>query len=465
MHQDDSLTRLRHPSNPPAKPDAASQPLAAPESPAPVDTGSERPDPPPADAPEHSEPDAAEHNKPDAAEHDEVDAPERNESPAQAADLPQAPTANREAPSPATAGDRPAADSTLPAPVQAERPIHDQADTAATASDQVPATLRDRMLQDPVFTRLGWGTDEPTNPEHPEAEADDPTPTSATEAPDHADVPSTDRTSHLTELVAEHDRTWDTAQAALPPGPLPESTKSLTPDVINAMNPDVRRILEYQGATEYIAANKADRPWLELAADASQQVQRIYTAIDQGNGHAHIRHGPMGNDQLYADRVARLEDPAQTDPQKRALGIDGLNDAKQHYCAKESTRIHDLEAFVAAYAGAVKHPAVQKALGTPWEEDREPRPVAIPIANLLGAHGHEACSGYQLAGDQSEAKKARKDWARARAEGQDMTNIPEPKAERIPSFEGGMIVVRFAGNSAEKRYEIITLFPKPLVES
>ncbi|WP_344237366.1 hypothetical protein [Kribbella hippodromi] len=270
-------------------------------------------------------------------------------------------------------------------------------------------------------------------------------------------------TSRYTELVARHDKEWDATAAAVPPGRLPASADLLGPDVIETLHPDVRRVLEYQGAAEYIAAEVNARPWLEPVVDASPAVQRIYTAIDRGNGHAHIRHGPMGTDQLYADRVARLEDPAQTDPHKRTTSIDGLDDSKQHYCAKEATRIHNPEAFVAAFAAAVKHPDVRRALDAQWSRTDRPEEVAIPIAELLGPRGHEDCSGFRLAGDWTQAKRARKAWTRARVEGQDLTDIPQPKVERIPTFEGGTIVFHFAGNAAAERYEIVTMYPAPPV--
>lgn len=333
------------------------------------------------------------------------------------------------------------------------------------ASERVPANLREKMLQDAAFTRLGWGTDDAApspseNAAEPDEQVDSDSDTiSAVEATDHPDQP--DSSAYITELVAEHDKTWNPAEAALPAGVLPESTRDLSPEVLDAMDHDVRRILEYQGAADYIAEHKDERPWLEPVADASQQAQRIFTAIDHGNGHAHIRHGPMGNDQLYANRAARLEDPAQTDPQKRALSIDGLNESKLHHCAEISARIHDVEAFVAAYAGAVRDRRVREVLGGAWSASTVPRPVSVPIADLLGPDGHEACSGYRLVGESVEAKRARKEWVKARAEGRDLRGLPEPRAERIATFEGGDIVVAFASNRSEQRYEITSMFPDP----
>ncbi|MGW6200224.1 hypothetical protein ACWF0M_29055 [Kribbella sp. NPDC055110] len=275
------------------------------------------------------------------------------------------------------------------------------------------------------------------------------------------DSPQPAAASRFAELVIEHDKNWNTTEAALPPGALPESAETLGPEVVGARDPDVRRVLEYQGASEYIGTNKDDRPWLEPAADASPPVQRIFVAIDQGNGHAHIRHGPMGGDQLYSDRVTRLEDPAQTDPELRAKSVDGLVPNVVHYCAQESTRISDVEAFVAAFAGAIKHPEVRRTLDSQWISKDVPDQVEIPISELLGPDGHESCSGYRLAGDWPDAKKARKLWVKARADGQDLSGIPQPKAERIATFEGGDIIVVFANNSAEQRYEVGSLYPRP----
>ncbi|MFD7154310.1 hypothetical protein ACFV9C_06920 [Kribbella sp. NPDC059898] len=170
----------------------------------------------------------------------------------------------------------------------------------------------------------------------------------------------------------------------------------------------------------------------------------------------------MGDDQLYADRVARLDDPAQVDPQERARSIDGFVAGQPHYCAQESTRIHDPAAFVAAFAGAVKHPRVRAALDTPWLDGvPPPRGLRVLIAELLGPQGHEACSGFRLVGEGVESKKARKEWVKARAEGRDLTGIPAPQAERIPTFEGGNIVINFRANPAAARYEVVTRFPSP----
>jgi hypothetical protein len=225
------------------------------------------------------------------------------------------------------------------------------------------------------------------------------------------------------------------------------------------MNPDVRPPLEYQGATEYIAENATARPWLEPAADAAPAVQRIFAAVDQGVGHAHMRHGPMGNDQMYADRVTYLEDPAQTDVAKREVGIDGLDPTTKHHCGREATRIHDAEAFVTAFAAVVKRPEVQAALATPVEATIEsPDAIKVPIPELLGNDGHKYCSGYRLEGG-PEGRQARTAWLKARARGEDLTGLPGPRANPIETFEGGHVVIQFKSNG--KAYEINTLFIEP----
>ncbi|GAA1590577.1 hypothetical protein [Kribbella karoonensis] len=263
------------------------------------------------------------------------------------------------------------------------------------------------------------------------------------------------------DLLDEHDRRWDSIKAGLPRGRLPKSAENLDPEVIGRMEPEIRRVLEYQGAAEYIAENADTKPWLEPAVDASPAVQRIFTAVDQGNGHAHIRHGPMGDDQLYADRVAYLEDPAQTDAAKRAAGVDGLNPLKKHRCSWEATRINDATAFAAAFARAVELPQVQLALATPFGPTTDPPdPVKVPITDLLGPEGHKYCTGYRLEGG-PQAMQGRKEWLHARAQGEDLTDIPEPKVKRIESFEGGNAIIRFKPNGGG--YEISTLFVEPPV--
>ncbi|WP_133783962.1 hypothetical protein [Kribbella sp. VKM Ac-2571] len=416
MHHDDTLSRLQYLSNPLPEPEITSRPQPADPEKAPEPQPVSHPD-------EQAEP--AENQPTDSAATEPTD-----QTAEQTADETGEPAGERPAVDDAAEDD--AAEDEVEAATESDST---QAGAAATTSSELGDTASDANQGD----HLGEveSTDEPELAHEATFE------------------------SELADRIAEHDERWDTAEAGLPPGRLPESAKSLSPHAIESLNPEVRRILEYQGAAEYIAEKSPTRPWLEPVADASPAVQRIFTAIDQGSGHAHIRHGPMGDDQLYADRVARLQDPAQTDIVKREAGIDGLNPTKKHRCSWEATRIHDAGAFAAAFAAAVKLPEVQAALATPLGPTIDPPdPVKVPIAALLGPDGHKYCSGYRLEGG-PEAMQARKEWLQARAQGEDVTGMPEPRATRIESFAGGNAIIRFKPNGSG--YEINTLFVEPPV--
>src|SRR6185437_9236721 len=84
--------------------------------------------------------------------------------------------------------------------------------------------------------------------------------------------------------------------------------------------PEVSR----EDAAAYIEEHMADRPWLALVRDCSPDAQRVFVALDQGHGHAHIRHDGWVTEEMSERRVRYLEDPAQLDPDKREAGIDGL---------------------------------------------------------------------------------------------------------------------------------------------
>ena len=84
--------------------------------------------------------------------------------------------------------------------------------------------------------------------------------------------------------------------------------------------PDVSRA----EAAAYIEEHQAERPWLATASDCSPEAQRVFVALDQGHGHAHIRHDGWVTEEMNERRVRYLEDPAQLDPDKREAGIDGL---------------------------------------------------------------------------------------------------------------------------------------------
>lgn len=104
-------------------------------------------------------------------------------------------------------------------------------------------------------------------------------------------------------------------------------------------------------AAAYLDTRQADRPWLAAARARSPEVQRLFAALDQGGGHAHIRHEGWVTEEMGRRRVAYLEDPAQLDPAKRAAGIDGLKSPEgSHRCREASSRITDPDAFAMAFA-------------------------------------------------------------------------------------------------------------------
>jgi hypothetical protein len=163
-------------------------------------------------------------------------------------------------------------------------------------------------------------------------------------------------------------------------------------------------------------------------------------------------------------RVTYLEDPAQLDVAKQLRGIDGLkpND-KRHVCAELATRITDPDAFATAFARGAEHSEVRATLSAPYDRDRRPEPVRVPIAELLGKDGHELCTGWQLepvSGSMDAAIENRMKWRKALAEGR-QPDVPEPMARPIPTFEGGMMIFVMGHNKARDRYEITSMYPQP----
>jgi hypothetical protein len=161
-------------------------------------------------------------------------------------------------------------------------------------------------------------------------------------------------------------------------------------------------------AAAYLDAHRAERPWLAAADGGRPEVQRIFAALDQGGGHAHIRHEGWVTEEMNQRRVAYLEDPAQLDPAKRAAGIDGIASGDQrHRCGSLASRITDPEAFAVAVARATEHPDVRSALDTEIRERRAPGPVLLPMADLLGPAGYRYCTGWQLEAVDGSIKTAR----------------------------------------------------------
>jgi hypothetical protein len=214
-------------------------------------------------------------------------------------------------------------------------------------------------------------------------------------------------------------------------------------------------------AERYIEANRGDRPWLNSAQEAPEDVQRVFAALDQGGGHAHIRHEGWLSMEKSQLRVLGLQDPAQLDPTKRAEGKDGLLPGKSHFCGAISTAIRDRTAFAVAFTRGIEHPDIRAVLNTaPRKDQRSPRQVALPIDLLLGPNGFQACEGYRLTeGDDKAARQHRSTWLREdRAGGPFSVGVPTV----VPvDFRGGNIEFRFKANSAGTAYEIITMYPVP----
>lgn len=217
-------------------------------------------------------------------------------------------------------------------------------------------------------------------------------------------------------------------------------------------------------AANYIEQHRTTRPWLTVADAASPEARRILAALDAGGGHGHIRHEGWVTEWASMRRTLYLEDPAQLDPARRSLGIDGLRqDDRPHRCGIIATRIADPDAFATAFARGVEHPKVREALDMVFNPRRSPRDLTVPITDLLGSEGHRHCTGWRLEPVDGSMKAAginRNAWTRARAEGR-IPEVPEPRALPVPTFEDGGITFAFARNYNEKRYEVVTMYPQP----
>src|SRR3984957_5522441 len=90
---------------------------------------------------------------------------------------------------------------------------------------------------------------------------------------------------------------------------------------------DLRRAglpdMSIESAAKYIAEHRDARPWLAMPDHASPEARRIIAAMDAAGGHAHIRHEGWVTEDANRRRVTYLEDPAQLEPGKRSLGVDG----------------------------------------------------------------------------------------------------------------------------------------------
>jgi hypothetical protein len=208
-------------------------------------------------------------------------------------------------------------------------------------------------------------------------------------------------------------------------------------------------------ATAYLDKHHAERPWLSVARDCPPEVQRIFAGLDQGGGHAHIRHEGWVTEEMNERRLRSLEDPAQLDPAKRAIGVDGVKIGDQpHRCGSIATRITDPQAFATAFARGIEHPDVRAALDSPGPV---PRPVSLPLSDVLGDDGHKFCSGWRLepvGGSMLEALANRAAWVAGNRD------VPEPRTRPVQTFEGGTVTYVFRP-SAVGGHEVITMYVNP----
>ena len=214
-------------------------------------------------------------------------------------------------------------------------------------------------------------------------------------------------------------------------------------------------------AAEYIARNVDRRPWLASAEGCHPAVQRVLVAMDQGRGHALERHEGYADDDRLQLRVTALEDPAQLDAGKRAAGIDGCKPGNQpHKCGVSATAVQDPVAFATMFARGVEHPKVKEALGMPFDPDETPKPVSISVRDLLGADGHNYCSGYTLEPIDGSLEKARADRAAcvvARRTRDQEVDAVEPACALIDDFRTASTQYFFRPTRDRDGYEISTM--------
>ena len=108
--------------------------------------------------------------------------------------------------------------------------------------------------------------------------------------------------------------------------------------------------VSFEDAAAYIEEHLADRPWLAVVRTCSRDVQRVFVALDQGHGHAHIRHDSWVTEEMNERRIRKLEDPAQLDPEKREARVDAFKVGNEpHGCGSIATRITNPEIFAETF--------------------------------------------------------------------------------------------------------------------
>jgi hypothetical protein len=184
-----------------------------------------------------------------------------------------------------------------------------------------------------------------------------------------------------------------------------------------------------------------------------------------GGVHGHVRHEGWVSEEASMRRAARLEDPAQLDPGKRARGIDGLRPRRRdHVSAEIATRVTDPAAYATAFKRGSEHPGVRAAVNGEYSPDTYPREVSLSIASLIGEEGHRFCTGWILKPGEGESMKdaenRRREWRQAVREGREPDG-PGPAVQPVPTFEGGTMVFRVAPRKDGSGYAIASMFPHP----
>lgn len=219
-----------------------------------------------------------------------------------------------------------------------------------------------------------------------------------------------------------------------------------------------------EDARNHIEQHLDERPWLASAKDCDPAVQRIFAALDRGQGHPLERHEGYADDDKLVRRVTALEDPAQLDPEKRAAGIDGCRPGnRDHECGVAATAIQDPYAFATVFVRGVEHPKVKAALQLPYESNVRPHKVSLPVEELLGADGHRYCSGYRLesvGGSSMAAQDCRTAWVDARRHGRE-PDVLDPKCSRIEDSTGAAVEYRFRPTASRDGYQVSTMYIWP----
>ena len=349
---------------------------------------------------------------------------------------------------------------------QAEKPNTAQADATRADADQV-----DTPQEKPDETDTAPEDVSQEDADHPteapddagQANADPGGRTQTETAPEDAARDEADqadagqRAANQAETNPEDRHQTDSGQDGADQEETDQGTEGSIADLLERFDPRRAGLPEVSRAeaAAYIEEHLADRPWLAPARDCSPDVQRVIVALDQGHGHAHIRHEGWVTEEMNERRVRKLEDPAQLDQGKREAGIDGLAASDlPHRCGDNASRITDPEAFAKAFARGVEHPEVRAAL-----DSNGPRPEAVilPISEVLGDDGHKFCSGWQLEainGSMDEARANRREWAAGNLSG------PEPQARAVETFEGGTVTFAFR-RSPVGGYQISTMYVNP----